>query len=175
MSIQNIQVGDTIPIRLQLADGAVDQYPQVEVRDNDNNLLTTISLSHAASGMYVPGTPYAMPDEVFTTLTYIVYSDVGHTTTNVKYARDLEIYYKTISVSQVMRTDTVSDVVQAAPPAEPSIEQMINYLYRKLMNKTKTDGNTDTVYAADGITELFKENHTDVGNTFTKGAYISGT
>ena len=96
MPVQNIEIGDVVPISLVTADGAINQYPQAEVRDNDNNLLTTLNLAHIASGSYKPSTPYIMPDEVYLLVIYIVYSDSGHTTENTTYERDLEVFYKVL-------------------------------------------------------------------------------
>lgn len=91
----NIQIGAEVPVILQLVDGITDQYPQAEIRDNGANLLTTLSLSHQASGVYVPaiGDEYVMPNEVFIKITYIVYSNSGHTTESAIYQRDIDVFY----------------------------------------------------------------------------------
>ena len=75
-----IVIGAEVPVLVQIADGATDQFPQAEIRDNEANLLTTLDLSHQASGVYVPAAAYTMPDETFIKITYIIYSDAGHTT-----------------------------------------------------------------------------------------------
>lgn len=93
MSIQNIQVGDTVPIELQVADGAIDQYPRALVYSEASVLLITIDLAHDNQGNY-SGNTYVMPDNEFVKVVYIVYSDSGHTTLNVDYERDLEVFYR---------------------------------------------------------------------------------
>ena len=93
MSIQNIQIGDLVPIELQIADGAINQYPRALVYDQDSLLLITIDLSHDNEGNY-SGTSYTFPDKTFVKVVYIVYSDALYTTENVKYERDIEVFYK---------------------------------------------------------------------------------
>ena len=93
--IASLQVGETVPVCLQIVDGAVDQYPQAIVRDDQGNLLTTLDLSHEANGLYVPGSPYSMPDEIFIKVTYVVYSDAGHTTESTVYLRDTDVFNAT--------------------------------------------------------------------------------
>lgn len=87
-----VEVGKSIPIVLQIADGATDQYPQAEIRDDTNTLLTTLDLSHVASGMYRAA--YVMPNENFIVATYIVYTDAGHTTVSTDYQRDIDTFVK---------------------------------------------------------------------------------
>lgn len=93
MPVQNIQVGDLVPIELQIADGAIDQYPRALVYDQDSLLLITINLSHDNKGNY-SGTAYTFPDKTFVKVVYIVYSDAAYTTENEKYEQDLEVFYK---------------------------------------------------------------------------------
>ena len=94
MSIQNIQTMDTLPIELQIGDGDITQFPQAEIRDNDNNLLDPLDLVHVVSGNYKPIAPYIMPNELYLSIIYIVYSDAGHTILNTDYERDTEVFYQ---------------------------------------------------------------------------------
>lgn len=91
-----IQAGSEVPVVLQLADGASDQFPQAEIRDNEANLLTTLNLIHQASGVYVPASAYVMPNENFIKITYIVYSDAGHLTESAIHQRDIDVFYKVV-------------------------------------------------------------------------------
>ena len=86
--------GQKLPVLLQLANGVTTQYPQAEIRDSDGNLLITLDLSHEASGMYVSDIEYTMPNEDFIKITYIVYSDSGHSTESAIYMRDADIFIK---------------------------------------------------------------------------------
>lgn len=91
-----VQVGVEVAILLQLVDGATDQYPQAQVRDDEANLLATLNLSHQADGVYAPAAPYSMPDEIFIEVSYIVYSDAGHSAENTLYERRLDIFYRIV-------------------------------------------------------------------------------
>jgi hypothetical protein len=76
---------------------------------------------------------------------------------------------------QIDITDTtVAEMVQGAPPASPTIKQMLNYLYRKLRNKQETTATVNSVYDDAGTTILFKETHSDDATTFAKGKYGTG-
>lgn len=77
-------------------------------------------------------------------------------------------------VVDVLKTDTVSEMAQGALPTSPTLEQMINYLYRYLRNKTTTTGSKISVYADDGSTVLFQATLSDDGTTFTKAEHVSG-
>lgn len=87
-------VGDTLPIFLQIIDGNTTQYPQVVVLDNDDTVLTTLDLAHVADGMYKPAVPYIMPDEIFITCFYKIYSDVAHTEVSQNYVGDVDAFIK---------------------------------------------------------------------------------
>lgn len=170
----NIQVGDTVPIELQIADGATNQYPRALVYDQDSILLETVDLSHDTQGNY-SGLAYVMPNTAFVKVIYIVYSDAGHTTPNIKYERDLEVYYLTDWVNDALRVDTVAEMAQGAPPANATIAEMMNYLYRKLINETRSTLVRDRIFSHDGVTELFKAVLSDNAGVFTKEKYESGT
>ena len=169
MSIQNIKVGDNVPIELQIADGATDQYPRALVYDQGSLILTTIDLVHDNQGNY-SGSVYAMPDNEFIKVIYIVYSDAGYTTVNAKYERDLEIFYKT----NPMTDDAMVEMAQGDLPVAPSKSLALNYLYRKLRNKTFSTLILDRVLADDDVTELFKATLSDNAGVFTKEKYVSG-
>ena len=77
-------------------------------------------------------------------------------------------------VVDVLKTDTIAEMAQGAPPASPTFEQAINYLYRKLRNKTETTATEDALYDDAGTTKLIKSVLSDNGTTFTKAEYISG-
>lgn len=89
-----IAVGDKVPVQLQLPDGETGFFPQAEIRDSDDNLLTTLDLAHVAEGNYKPSSDYTMPNEDFIVVLYITYSDSGHTTEATQYARVSESFAK---------------------------------------------------------------------------------
>jgi hypothetical protein len=92
-------------------------------------------------------------------------------------AQDLTATMKTsvnTEVSDVIKTDTVVEMSQGAPPASPTIEQILNYLYRMLRNKTETIAAEIAVYNDAGDTKLFKAVLSDDATTFTKAEHGSG-
>lgn len=89
-----IEVGGRVPLALALPDGSSGEFPQAEVYDPDGNNLATISLSHSGDGLYQPASAYSMPDEVYISAVYIVYTDSGHTTESSIYQRDIDVFRK---------------------------------------------------------------------------------
>lgn len=92
--ITQVVVGNQVPVLLQIPDGTSTLYPQAVIRDAEDNLLTTLDLSHADNGVYVPASAYTMPDEEFIRVTYIVYTNSGHTTESELYLRDVDVFSK---------------------------------------------------------------------------------
>lgn len=56
-----------------------------------------------------------------------------------------------------------------APPAAPTIRQMIHYLYKAWRNKIVQDSSHYTLYSDDGSTEDQKATVSDSGTAFTRG------
>lgn len=114
---------------------------------------------------------------------YVVTTDTiaGVTTvtnlTNAPANGDLTATMKTSvndQVVDVIRTDTTSEMSQGAPPATPTFEEMVAYLYFKMRNKQETTASEDAIYNNAGDTKLFKSTISDNGTTFTKQEYGSG-
>jgi hypothetical protein len=129
----NIEYLSNVPIMLRILDKNEDQYPQAEIRDSDNTLLTTLDLVHQADGLYIPSTLYTMPDETFITATYIVYSDVGHVTESELYLRDVDVFCK-INIDEYK-----ADVSSLAPSGE----------YNTRLANIQTDLDNPDQYKAD--------------------------
>lgn len=68
----------------------------------------------------------------------------------------------------------VSEPSQGAPPATPTPEQMLTYLYFMVRNKNEETSSEHSVYDNAGTTKLFKAAMTDNGTTLTKAEYVSG-
>ena len=77
-------------------------------------------------------------------------------------------------VVDVMRTDVTAEMSQGAPPATPTMEEMMAYLYFRLRNKCTTTADEDAMWDDLGTTKLVKATITDNGTTLTKGEYVSG-
>lgn len=77
-------------------------------------------------------------------------------------------------VVDVMKTDTVAEPGQGAPPATPTFEEMVSYLYFYFRNKTETTATEHAVYDNAGTTKLVKSTISDDSTTFTKGEFGTG-
>ena len=77
-------------------------------------------------------------------------------------------------VVDVLKTDTISEPAQGAPPATPTFEEALVYLYLKLRNKTETTATEDALYDNAGTTKLIKSALSDDATTFTKAEYGTG-
>lgn len=91
-----LEVGEIVPLNLQLGDGATSKFPQAEVRDQDDVLITIVSLEHKSKGLYAPATlsDITMPNKTSITATYIVYDDAPHTIVSAAYDRDLDTFIR---------------------------------------------------------------------------------
>jgi len=89
--MSRLALGKIVPVTLQVKDGNVSLFPQATVRDNEENILTTIDLVHNVAGEYIPPADYLMPNEQFIKIQYIAYTDSGHTTES-SYDRDIDVF-----------------------------------------------------------------------------------
>ena len=87
---------------------------------------------------------------------------------------DLSAANVNTEVADVLKTDTTAEMTAGAPPASPTIEQMINYIYRLFRNKTLTTSSLLTVRNDADSADLFKSTISDDNTTFTKEEYVSG-
>jgi hypothetical protein len=81
-------------------------------------------------------------------------------------------------VSDVLKTDTVTEMSQGAPPASPTMQQILNYLYRELVrNKIVVDTNVlnqKQIFADDGSTVLYEKDLTNASNVTTVAEATTG-
>lgn len=81
-------------------------------------------------------------------------------------------------VVDVLRTDTISEPAQGAPPLAPTVATMINYLYRELVrNKVVVDtdtANQKQIFADDGTTILYEKDLTNASNVTTVAEATTG-
>ncbi len=167
-----LEVGDTVPVILQIADGNAGLYPQAEIRDDAANLLVTLDLSHQAEGLYVPAAPYSMPDEIFIKITYIVYTDAGHTTESDVYLRDIDVFcsinpvdYKATGFAVPNEYDAVLGTLSTEANATSNKNEVTAEVNA---NETKID----TIIGA--ITLLNNLSIADVQAALTAQGYTSG-
>ena len=114
---------------------------------------------------------------------YVVTTDTiaGVTTvtnlTNAPTNGDLTATMKTSvndQVVDVIKTDTTAEMSQGAPPATPTFEEMVAYLYFKMRNKQETTSTEDAIYDDAGTTKLFKSVFSEDGSKFSKQEYGTG-
>jgi hypothetical protein len=77
-------------------------------------------------------------------------------------------------MKDVLLTDTAAEPGQGAPPAEPTIEQMIHYLYKYFRNKIVTSANTIELYNDAGAVVDQKAAISDDGSEFTRTEMETG-
>ena len=77
-------------------------------------------------------------------------------------------------VVDVIRTDTMAEMAQGAPPASPTLAEAMNYLYRDFRNKSETTASEHAVYNDAGAVKIVKATLADNGTTMTKGEYGTG-
>lgn len=77
-------------------------------------------------------------------------------------------------MKDVLATDTHTEPGQEAPPAEPTIEEMIHYLYKYFRNKIVTDANTIELYNDAGAVVDQQWSIDDDGADFTRGEAVTG-
>ena len=77
-------------------------------------------------------------------------------------------------VVDVMKTDTTSEPSQGNPPATPTFEEMLKYVYFRMMNKNEETATEHAVYDAAGTTKVIKATVSDAAGTVTKGKFASG-
>ena len=85
-----LNVGQLIPLELQLSDGNTGMFPRALVYNAAGSLLSTVDLTHVAQGRYANDT-LTMTNTPYTAVTFIVYSDSGHTTL-APYAESSEVW-----------------------------------------------------------------------------------
>jgi predicted nucleotidyltransferase len=115
-----LKLDDKVPIELQLGDGAIDLFPQAWVFDDDGNLLATINLVYDANSWYYPLVSYLMPNKVFISVVYIVYTDAGHTIISNKYERVNNTFIKVdpdqykADVSNIPTTNEIVNAIESS-------------------------------------------------------------
>jgi hypothetical protein len=76
-------------------------------------------------------------------------------------------------ILDVMATDTHSMPSAGAPPAAPTYEQLLMWLYTAWRNKFTSTNSERRVYADDESTTLTKSTISDNGTTYTRGEFVA--
>lgn len=102
-------------------------------------------------------------------------NDIDDIATDIAALNDISTSDVNAQVVGVIRTDTVAEPAQGAPPATTTLQKKIDYLYTVLRNKQKSNATTITIYADDGTTELMRTTVSDVSSEYNKAKYVTGT
>lgn len=103
MSATTLPVGNTIPLTLQLEDGATTLFPQAVVRNPAGTALTgsPFDLAHVGSGKYT-NISLSMPVEDFIEVTYIVFTNSGHTIESPDHLRADDVFVREGAIEAVV-------------------------------------------------------------------------
>lgn len=77
-------------------------------------------------------------------------------------------------VVDVLKTDTVAEPTQTTPPTAPTMEEMMKYVYFRMMNKNEETATEHSVYDVAGTTKVIKADVSDSAGVLTKAAFVSG-
>ena len=96
---------------------------------------------------------------------------ISGTKTTLDALNDITTANVNTEVADVLKTDTVTEQSQGAPPAAPTLEQILSYLYTEYVrNKVVVDtnaANQKQVFADDGSTILYEKNLSNASNVTT--------
>jgi hypothetical protein len=134
-----LAVGDVIPLELQLADGSTAQFPRALLYNAAAALIATIDLTHVANGRYADDTQ-TMPNTGYVAVTYIVYSDAGHTTL-AAYDQAIDLFVKQ-AVLDVNVTQYGGQAIHFANAGYPQVD--VKYWQSALPNNLSA-GRVDAI------------------------------
>lgn len=77
-------------------------------------------------------------------------------------------------VADVLKVDTVSQPAQGAPPATPTMEDILRWLYTYFRNKRTQTSSLISLYDDAGTTVIAKATISDDGTIATKEEFVSG-
>lgn len=78
-------------------------------------------------------------------------------------------------VVDVMKVDTIAQRTQGAPPAAPTFEEAMSYLFMMFRQKVTQTSTFQTMFDDAGTGEITKAPVSGDGSTFTKGEFVTGT
>jgi hypothetical protein len=90
---------------------------------------------------------------------------------------DLSAAEVNAQVSDVMKTDTISEMTQGAPPATPTFEEAVMYVYMALRNELVADASGGTnwkEFKNDAGTVIWKKQFDESGSVYTENEGVSG-
>lgn len=135
-----LAVGDTIPVSLQLEDGATDKFPRAFIYKPDGTLFGTLDLAHVANGGYEDDSQ-VFPGLAFLRAVYVVYTDAGHSIESAAHMRAEEKWERNDVPGLLHQNSFLDNTVHSA-------NGTTHGRLRQFVDKTAADAATDG--AADG-------------------------
>lgn len=134
----SILLGSQLPLKLQLKDGTTDKFIKAHVFNGSNSLVTSVTLTHLTSGLYVGyWTPVtAGPYHAV----YILYSDNTYTV-------NLGPYYE--NTSDVFMVQSLTDIGESIWNTDISDNNLSNSAAKVLKDITTSVNEIDASHLAD--------------------------
>ncbi len=98
---------------------------------------------------------------------------ISGTKTTLDALNDITTANVNTEVSDVLKTDTISEMAQQAPPATPTFEEAVMYLYMMLRNKVDITSSTKEFHNDSG-TVIWKKALSDDGTTYSEAEGVTG-
>jgi len=98
---------------------------------------------------------------------------ISSVTAAISGLNDISVASVTAGVDDLLRTVTISEMAQAAPPATPTFEEAVMYVYMALRNEVSVTATIKTFSNSAG-TVIFKKTLSDDGSTYTEAEAVSG-
>lgn len=154
-----LALGDQIPLRLQLSDGAAGMFPRAVVYKADGTIHATADLAHIANGLY-GNTAQTMPNSAYVSAVYLVYSDAGHTT--------LAGYVRTVDTWQ-LAAGADGLTLGSQIPLQLELSDGLSTMYPRAV-LYKADG---TVHATVDLAHVANGLYENDAQTMPSSAYVS--
>jgi len=92
-----VPIGDSLPLKFSLHDGATDRFVRAVVKDNFDVAVagSPFTLTHKGDGLY-KNDAVAMPDKRFVYAVYIAFDDALFVTESDVHGRDVDCFFKDI-------------------------------------------------------------------------------
>jgi hypothetical protein len=102
-----------------------------------------------------------------------VQANIGNLDAAISGLNDVSVASVTAGVDDLLRTVTISEMAQQAPPAAPTLEEAVMYVYMALRNQVSVTAAIKTFSNSAG-TVIFKKVLSDDGTTYTEAEAVSG-
>jgi hypothetical protein len=102
-----------------------------------------------------------------------VQANIGNLDAAISGLNDITVASVTAGVDDLLRTVTIAEMAQQAPPAAPTIAEAVMYVYMALRNQVSVTAAIKTFSNSAG-TVIFKKVLSDDGSVYTEAEAVSG-